>query len=501
MSRCSRDPLWTFYPLRNGEWYAHTPEGFYAKSTPAVEIGWLVNQSGSQDIEQERGGALDRRLGASLLQPEVIFRETLSLDRLADTAEGADGERGRPTLVADFLASGTSIDAFLATQSLPNPLAGRPSRPVFRYSVRQEGKGAIAVQVSADAGTDKLSPLELRLNGWRLASQKRLGTTGVEALVTPDLLRSTGANELIAVATITSRDPGTKRERRYQFPDFYRLPLSAGTPQRKPTVHFLGIGNGFVFEIKDGKRAKVPGHALPDCAGDVEKISKALDAILPAVAGITYRKCLLDRDKSAVKAAFQKSMKELASHVRPDDLAVIMLAGHGCLDKAPGPLAPAAFTYLAYDALVEPGGALVPARDKDGICTGITGEELASWLAELNCRTCLVLDTCHSGAAPTAQQLDDQASLSIGPIVVAACGRNEKSFAHKDLGGGLFTAAMISAWELRKSNPRLTLGEWLRAVPTQCEVLRKKYLRPNERQSPQIVPSRTFLGFESFTLE
>ena len=109
VSRCSRDPVWTFHPLRNREWYVHTPEGFYAKSAPAVEINWLVNQSGSQDIEVERGGALERRLGASLLQPEVIFRETLSLDRLAETAEGPEGDRGRPTLVADFLASGQPI--------------------------------------------------------------------------------------------------------------------------------------------------------------------------------------------------------------------------------------------------------------------------------------------------------------------------------------------------------------------------------------------------------
>jgi hypothetical protein len=176
-----------------------------------------------------------------------------------------------------------------------------------------------------------------------------------------------------------------------------------------------------------------------------------------------------------------------------------MLAGHGCLDDAPGASSAQSFVYLSHDASILP-----PKSDemrvvrKGGVSTGITGEELAFWLAQLKCRTCLILDTCHSGAAPTAQQLGDQASLSIGPVVLAACARHEQSFQLAELGGGLFTKAMVQAWQEEKASP-LTVGQWLQAVRSHTEALRSQHL-PGKQQTPQVVPSRAFLDVEAFLL-
>lgn len=461
ISRCSPDSLWTLYPLRNGQWFLHTPEGFYAKSSPEVEIGWLINHSGSQDLEVG-GHELDRVMGGSFLLPEGHFEGALSLDRLAATAK-------QPQLLAEFLASGRTIGDFFKAQKLPNPLSNRPTRPRFHYNPPGGARdGAITVEL-IQTGTEPIDRMELRLNGWRLPEEQltRQGKTKITASISRQRLRTTGGNELVAIAHIGS----------FRFADHHRLKLDPAEPV-PPVVHFLGINNN-VVHFMDAKGTMHAGDGgLPDCGRDVENVLRQLAATFstPTARRPFHRQLA---DKAATTDEFRKAIAAMQrDHVQPDDLAVIMLSGHGL--ESDGQL-----VFRSFDSHTDSNG-----KTRGGI----TGRELANRLAELNCRVILILDTCHSGAAGTAQYLEDEFTLGAGPIVLAACRRNEKAASVRGK-GGIFTAGILGALEKLREQPERTVAEW-------CDDVRNYCLAnsANSDQHPEVVPSRTFLGeFERFT--
>jgi WD40 repeat protein len=469
ISRCSPDPLWTLYPLRNGHWFLHTPEGFYAKSAADVDLAWLVNESGSADLATG-DGTLDRLTGGSLPQPEASFQETFSLDRIAKRHDKAT-----MALLSQFLTSATPVGTFFQEAGVTHPLSNRPTRPLFHYTVSPsaaDGATVVAVELTPTLG-EELSALELRLNGWRLPGQKRLGKTKVTAAFSPAMLRTTGANEIVAVATVSSSVQS------FRFADYYRLPFKAPPRPDRAVVHFLGVANGSVHTVdSNGVRSVAEGLRLPDCATDVGKVLKSVEAAFAeASERKPYRQSLTEA--TATKANLRQALIDLQDRSQPDDLAIIMLSGHGLMDSAAG-----RFAFVSHDASVQ----LVAPEPKVVGGTGISGEDLAEWIAGLNCRAILVLDTCHSGAAGTAQQLEGQASLGVGPMVLAACGAGEKAVSHQGE-GGVFTAAIVRALERIQKERHLTVRAWCNEVRSQCQALVKT-------QRPEIVPSRTFFEFE-----
>jgi hypothetical protein len=194
-------------------------------------------------------------------------------------------------------------------------------------------------------------------------------------------------------------------------------------------------------------------------------------------------------------------MTQLAKDVAPDDLAIVLLAGHGKREsKQP-------FRFIAEDSV--PGG-------------GVTDAQINEALSKFSCRTLLLLDTCHSGQAGTEQQLLNWPGMGLGPVVVAACRAGEESTESDSLGvgdepagHGMFTATLLEpltgvrmlapppnnravpAWD-RDTDGQLTLGELFDYLDDRTDQMRQEL-----RVAPQhsvVIRSVTFKGADKLAL-
>ncbi len=66
-------------------------------------------------------------------------------------------------------------------------------------------------------------------------------------------------------------------------------------------------------------------------------------------------------------------------------------------------------------------------------------------LAGVNCRKVVLLDVCHAGQALEQNAVRRFLPGDHGPLVLAACDANEKSFEPAEVKHGLFTAALLEA--------------------------------------------------------
>jgi WD40 repeat protein len=156
-------------------------------------------------------------------------------------------------------------------------------------------------------------------------------------------------------------------------------------------------------------------------------------------------------DAKAGRAGLTVEIARLkAANMKPDDLLVVFLAGHGDLLSVDGkvPPPPPMGVIAARGLPAEAGRFVFCCPDyspRKASATALSAEELFDALADINCRKLVLLDACHAGGATETNLLRRCIPNGQGPVVFAACDQSELSFEDDKLGHGVFTSVLLEA--------------------------------------------------------
>jgi uncharacterized caspase-like protein len=143
-------------------------------------------------------------------------------------------------------------------------------------------------------------------------------------------------------------------------------------------------------------------------------------------------------DGQASGSRIRQELQAMAQRVRPADLFVLYLAGHGVSNDQ------GEYVFLPADLLY---------RNSESLSAGgLNGTELRQLLARIpSSKTVVVLDTCSSGAFGLSGRslgekgaIDRLARLS-GRVVLAAAGDQKMALESPDNQRGIFTGALLRA--------------------------------------------------------
>ena len=137
-------------------------------------------------------------------------------------------------------------------------------------------------------------------------------------------------------------------------------------------------------------------------------------------------------DKRGLKAELPKTLRSIAQSATEDDSIMLFVSGHG---------------YRAND------GKLYLVLNESSLDdleeSSLSWDELAHGFEGTKARIIVFIDACHSGAVPNGGSNDEiadtLAAQQIRFTVVAAAKGRQESFEKQELGGGVFTNALVAA--------------------------------------------------------
>ncbi|HEY5311488.1 MAG TPA: hypothetical protein VIK18_03180, partial [Pirellulales bacterium] len=239
---------------------------------------------------------------------------------------------------------------------------------------------------------------------------------------------------------------------------------------RRPRLYLLALG---IDRYQD--------PAIQPLAYSVADARAVLELLKTRAAGLydlAATKLLVNEQvtRGAWKETFARLRTELADDVRPDDLLVIFLAGHGFVDPAAQ-----RYYYAGYDLT------------RDGFMSGHYGGSI-SWsdfelLADIPCRKLAFLDTCHSGAIQPLRGRNLKVAVRAFQedvvLTVTAAAGDERSEENVDWKHGAFTKSLLevlSGEAGASSSGIITLGDVVSYVQRSVPILTEG------RQNPAAAP-------------
>jgi hypothetical protein len=144
-------------------------------------------------------------------------------------------------------------------------------------------------------------------------------------------------------------------------------------------------------------------------------------------------------DAPDLKTRLPPTLRELARAATQDDTIMLFASGHGFRD-------PAGKLYL-----------LTGESEPENIAeTSLSWDDLARAFEGTRARIIVFIDACHSGAVPNGGSNDEIAdALSARQVhftVIAAAKGRQESFEKDELGGGVFTSAIVKALTGSRAN-------------------------------------------------
>jgi WD40 repeat protein len=473
-TRLKQRPLWKWFPAFDERdrltdsviWMWHGSYYFTASAHGDRLVGWHVNHTDT-----------------------------------AGTARFEPLERYKHLFLRDDVMTRLTASRSVA-EALKVALGPNPQRPTFReveptpveLAVKQAvvGKKDIAVSVAVNpvGNNPDLIPhrVELWLNDHRYDAWPTNGKANfaMDVVIPADAFRA-GDNQI----TVLALNPARGRAEATRI-------IHNPTKPKPPTL--LGMVGG----IDDYSAHR---KALGGGRGAFENLTKAgADATGLRDGLLKYRgdgkhfpagevATLLNAD--ATRKGLLASLDKLkAAPVKPDDLLVVFLAGHGDLLGPGGKPRPALPAGVAARGLPAENGQFVFCcpdylPTKPG-ATALGAEELFDALATVNCRKLVLLDACHAGGALETNLLRRFIPNGQGPVVIAACDQNQLSFEDDTLGHGAFTYAVLEALGPkfradRNRDGELSPAELYEYVADRVPVLARD-IAPGNRQNPICFP-------------
>ena len=374
-------------------WMQWTPEGFYDASPGGAELfGYHLNNG------RDQAGSFIR---ASQLQ-QKFFRPDLIARRLGGTA--AD-----EAAIARAVAELGDVRTSLSTASLP------PSLRLLSQRTLPDGDIEITYELNDQGGG--LGPVELRLDGAVLEGRADPPVAGINRR---RLRPPAGRSRLQLLAYSRSGVASTP----------VGLDLTATASGEPATLHLLAVG---ITNYRDGSLRRGVRFAANDAVAFREALTAAGRASTARVA-----EPVLLRDEQASGERIRRELQAMAQRVRPADLFVLYLAGHGVSTDQ------GEYVFLPQDLLY---------RNSESLAAGgLGGDELRSLLARIpSTKTVVVLDTCSSGAfGLSGRSLGEKGAIDrlsrlSGRVVLAAAGDQRMALESPDNQRGIFTGALIKA--------------------------------------------------------
>jgi WD40 repeat protein len=403
----SGDLLTSTLIFEDGEWLTLTPEGFFTAS-----------EGGAADLKM--------RLAPTELAPianayDALYRPDLVAAKLAGDPEG----------LVTAAAAKLDLKAVIESGSAPRVLIASPASGAGT----EEETVEVAVDVTDEGGG--IGKIEWRVNGVTLGIDARgFDRLAVDAQVAANQGSSGPAVPPVRVTQSLSLDPG---ENLIEVVAYNEKGLIASDPasvvvnwngasaSTPPTLYVLSVG---VNEYYDSRLA------LNYASTDAKAIGAAFETAGNKLYSSVEVTTVLDADVTA--ANLDSVFTELSAKVRPRDVFVLFMAGHGKTQDGRYYFLPADFRYT----------------DEASIASGgIDQDAFQAWLARIPARKSVLLyDTCDSGAltnAATNRGLEEVAAIA---RMTRAMGRTVLSASTDDApalegykGHGVFTYALLQA--------------------------------------------------------
>ncbi|MBL8798096.1 MAG: caspase family protein [Planctomycetia bacterium] len=395
-------PVWRFYPTRDREWVIWRQRDYYYDTSTNGDfaIGWQVN---GKDIDEKPAFYRAEQFRNRFHQPRKI-------------ADALDGTVNDPEKIA------------LVKIEPPDVKVQVSAREVRDEAITLN----ITVTPHGDEPAQQADEVLLWVNDYLLQTWKANNGTFQQKVVVPaDKLRS-GANLLTVQCYGKSGNRGEVN------------PPIAIKNHRPPTQAAL---HGLFAGVGDYKSVKFNDLNANKDMGPLKRVWEAQKGALYKDVDIQV---LLD--KAVTKAALLERCEKLASQVKPDDLLVLMLGGHGTdheeLSEVLRERKVKPIEHLPRDGFVYVCSNFDIARP---LSTGLTTADLYRAMTRLPCRKVILLDACRSGTI-IANPVRNLTHDGVGPIILAASQPGEA--AKEDEAGrssaagtvyGLFSLAVVHA--------------------------------------------------------
>lgn len=395
-------PLWRFLPGPDREWVLWAWQGSYYDTTTSGDslAGFLMNDPSMK--KEPRFYKLEQFRDA--FQREDVIDELTSESR--DVAKGLEIALGTNPVAVNL---GLNEPPALQIQ-VPTDIIDKPTPARLIASPRSEN-------IDFQPQRVELWINEFRAESWKPEGKAFDATFRIE----PGMLRS-GPNKLTLMAfnRLGGRSEATR---------------TVTNPAKNESRTLLGMGVG----INDYSSTPSVGgkRAFGNLKGPVSDVTMQSEA-WSSQKGKLFQDATftLKPDKKATREDIIAELDRLATVAKPDDLLLVVLAGHGDFRTTPGPKPkkPTTTFYFCcpdYD----------PKRPAE---TGIDHSTLYEKLARIRCRKLVLLDACHSGEA-AFNPVRSLTPGGQGPTILAACDRSELAYEHPEKHNGLFTMAILKA--------------------------------------------------------
>ena len=415
------EPLWTLYPMLDGQWVMVTPsQVFGASSDEAMRrFGWHLNLGSDRENQVA-------------LFPLDLFRE--SHENIVPIVQTSWKDQ-RPLVRSSSFHIPTLVEI--------TEVRAADSQ---RATIANELSQAVDLDVSLSlqrSGQETPKQLQLWCNG-RFVQQAELDSkTSAPSLfrwsVPKSLLRVGDRNMLIAVVRSESGSPPIKLVNRA-----IRTISVAGTST--PKMHFLGVGVTDLDQAARFQQSLSPIKPLRFAANDVCLLGLALAeraqasgfelgefrylvAKTPEGIGINATQVAPPTHDEVLKA-----LDHLQATAAPNDFLCVSISCHG---------------FVADN-----GAYLVVQDSAPDFHNTVTDRELfEDRLWKLNCPALVFLDACHSGSALTGDSLRGMNGFGLGPEILVSCKPQQESYERDRLhqfgkrwfGMSVFTASLLEA--------------------------------------------------------
>lgn len=390
----------TFLSAPDGEWLVLTAEGFFAASPNGGRLVSVSNGLRSFSVDQVF---------------QALYRPDLVAAKLAGDPEGKVAEAAARLDLRSVLGSGPAPRTRLAF-----PLAG----------TKAEGELIdVGVELIDDGGG--IGRIEWRVNGLTAHVETRAAAplqAEDENTLRATLALEPGRNLIEVVAynaagLIASAPQST-------FVDW-----DGGGTVRKPALHVLAIG---VNDYLDGRLRLT--YAAADARAFAQAMAKAGQGLFAEV----HTTVLLDKDVTA--QGLDTAFSTLATEVRPNDVFLFFLAGHGKTLDGTYHFIPADFAFSGPD----------PIRQN-----AIPQSLWQDWMARVPAKkSVMIYDTCESGSLTNSRGLETALAQSAAiERLTRAMGRSVLSASTDDApalegyqGHGVLTYALLQAIQSGDAN-------------------------------------------------
>jgi WD40 repeat protein len=384
--------LASVYITSNGEWLEVTPEGFFDASAKGAQLLSVVQGLESYSIDQFY---------------DALHRPDLVREKLAGDPQGKVREAATKLDLGKAMASGSPPRVAIVS-------------PASLATVTDE---QVTIEASVTDAGGGIGNLEWRVNGT---------TLGVETVASA----SRQAGRTVAVRKMLTLEPGENRIEVFAYnaqgliasdPAKVVVTLQGQVALSPPRLYVLAVG---VNDYWDSRLR------LAFAAADAKALGDALRKAGQSLYERVEVTMLLDGEATAPN--LDRTFTELGRNVRPQDVFVFYLAGHGKTVDGRFYFIPQDFHYTGEDSIV---------------AKGVGQTQLQQWLARIRAqKSVLLFDACESGSLTEDRGVQrgmeeltaiDRLTRAMGRTVLTAT-TDDKPAAEGVGGHGVFTYALLA---------------------------------------------------------